>query len=388
MHRADRTVSPASLALLCANFLIGLSVVAPAGMIDQLSVDLDVSVSRAALLFTLGAVVMCFGSPLVAWAFASTDRRPLLAISLGGLTATHALSALAPGLEILLLLRLLAMAFAAVVTPQAASAISMIVPETRRSAAISFIFLGWSLAAAAGLPAVAGLSHQSGCRRVHMIMAAIGGVATGSVALAVPGGLRGQAMSLASWKGLLTNRLVLTLLAVTIASSAGQFVVFPFFGPILAQTADASPSQVALCFALFGVAGFAGNVVASTAVVRLGALRTSLLFFASMLVGATAWTMSLSSIWPLAVASFVWGMGFAASNSMQQARLAAAAPALAGVAIALNSSSIYLGQAAGSAVGGAMFDATFYHAMGWAAAGMMAIALALVRLSGGIERRG
>ncbi len=93
-------------------------------------------------------------------------------------------------------------------------------------------------------------------------------------------------------------------------------------------------------------------------------LDASLIFFALMLVGAIAWTLGGGALTTAAIASAIWGLGFAASNSMQQARLAAAAPAIAGAAIALNSSSIYVGQAAGSATGGMMFEAGALHRHG------------------------
>jgi predicted MFS family arabinose efflux permease len=52
-----------------------------------------------------------------------------------------------------------------------------------------------------------------------------------------------------------------------------------------------------------------------------------------------------------------WGLGCFAANSAQQARLGLAAPALAPALMALNTSAIYLGQAAGAAGGGALLAA-------------------------------
>ena len=189
-------------------------------------------------------------------------------------------------------------------------------------------------------------------------------------------------MSLKSWGSLFSNRLIVALLAVTALSAAGQFLVFPFFGPLLAKMAGANSSQIAIAFAIFGIAGFVGNIAASRIVGSFGTLRTSLIFFFAMMIGAGVWTMAAENIILVFAASAVWGLGFAASNSMQQARLAGAAPALAGAAIALNSSAIYVGQAAGSAVGGVMFDATLFRAMGWAATAALAAALAIVWWSG------
>ena len=193
------SAAAARFALLAGNFVIGLSVIAPAGMIDPLAADLGIGVTRAALLITGGAVVLCLGSPLAAWATSAVDRRLLLAGSLAMLALCHLASAFAPGFSSLLAVRLVAMGFATVFTPQAASAIALLVPERDRPGAISFIFIGWALAAAVGLPAVAWAASEYGWRGVQAALALIAAAAAGMVALSLPGGLRGSAMSLASW---------------------------------------------------------------------------------------------------------------------------------------------------------------------------------------------
>jgi predicted MFS family arabinose efflux permease len=73
-----------------------------------------------------------------------------------------------------------------------------------------------------------------------------------------------------------------------------------------------------------------------------------------------------------------WGLGFAAFNSMQQARLIAAAPALASASVALNTSFIYVGQAAGSALSGLLFARGALHGIGYGAVALLVVALALL----------
>jgi len=65
---------------------------------------------------------------------------------------------------------------------------------------------------------------------------------------------------------------------------------------------------------------------------------------------------------------------------MQQARLVGAAPLLAGAAVSLNTSALYIGQALGSALGGALFergrDALMgYGALAFILAGTLVLAL-------------
>lgn len=368
----------AAFALLFGNFFIGLSILAPAGMVRDLAAGLGVPVTRAALLITAGAVVLCIGSPLVAWATNGLDRRRLLAASLAMLAVGHAGSAVAPDLNALLVLRLVSMAAAAIFTPQAASTIAMMVPEKERPGAISFVFLGWSLSVAAGLPLVAWGAGQFGWRSIHVALGLGAAAAALLVWLPVPAGLRAPSMSLSSWGTLFSNRLVVLLIAATAISAAGQFVIFTFLGPLLASLADASANQIAVMFAVFGVSGFLGNLGATRLVGRLGVYRTSLLCFVLMVVGALGFAAGAGVFAVMVVGGALWGLGFASSNSMQQARLAAAVPPLAGAAIALNSSAIYVGQAAGSAMGGVLFDAGRLVAMGFVAAAFILVATAVV----------
>ena len=78
----------------------------------------------------------------------------------------------------------------------------------------------------------------------------------------------------------------------------------------------------------------------------------------------------------LLIGGALWGLGGFASNSLQQSRLVALAPALASATVALNTSVVYLGQSLGSAAGGRLVD-TNAHLMPWAGAGFMVLALVL-----------
>ena len=95
--------------------------------------------------------------------------------------------------------------------------------------------------------------------------------------------------------------------------------------------------------------------------------------------------MTLSMLlWPLAT-GFVstalvllpWALGCFSTNSAQQARLGHAAPALAPALMALNTSAIYFGQAAGAAGGGWLLAHGGYTPMSWVGVVWLLVALAL-----------
>ena len=368
---ARGTAHAAAWALMLGNFVVGLAVVAPAGMLRPIADDLSVSIRDAGLLVTLGAVVLCIGSPLVAWATNAMGRRALMAGTLALLALCHAASGFAPDYATLLILRLVTMAVAAVYTPLAASTIGLIVPEHERASRISFVFLGWSLALAFGLPLATFIAEFVGWRAT---MAVQGVAAAASFVLlwaGLPNGLRGAALSLASWGAIARNPRIHLLLLVTLLWNAGLYSVFPYLVPLLGSLAGAGAQTAAVLFGTMGVLGFVGNVAATRGVGTLGPYRTALASTACLAMGGLAWAFGAGVLPAMASTMVLWGLGFAATHSMIQARLVAAAPPLASATVALNTSWLYIGQAIGAGLGGELFAREALLTMGYAAAVFM-----------------
>lgn len=371
----------APTALMLGNVVTGCAVLAPAGMLKQLSEGLDVSIRTAGLLITFGAIVLCVGSPVTAWLTSRVERRILLAATLAVLAATNVASAFAPDYASLLGLRLAMLAIGVIYTPQAAGTAAMIVPETRRGSAIAYVFLGWSLAAAVGLPLITLVAHRYGWRAAYGGIGALGVVSFLLLVWRLPGGLFGAPVELRTWLDLARNRLVVLLLMITTLYMSGQFVIFTFMGPLLARLTGAGADAIGLVFAIYGAFGFVGVAVATRIVDGWGAWRTSVLSISLVLAGVAGWALTAGNYLLMACSVAVWGLGFASSNSMQQVRLVAAAPRLAPASVSLNTSVLYVGQAIGSAVGGILYGGDFLYGAGYAAAAFLALALVTVVLT-------
>ena len=366
---------------MLGNIVTGCAVLAPAGMLVELSAGLDISIRTAGLLITFGAIMLCVGSPVTAWLTSRIDRRTLLTVTLAVLALTNVASAVAPDYTSLLILRLIMLGIGALYTPQAAGTGALIVPVEKRGSTIACIFLGWSLAAAIGLPLIAFTASRYGWRTVYGGIGAIGCVSFLLLLWRLPGGLVGAPVDLKTWTDLGRNRMIVLLLLITTLQMSGQFVVFTFMGPLLAKLTGAGPDAIGLVFGCYGVCGFIGIAIATRIVDSWGAWNTSVLFTSLMLLGVTGWALS-AGIYPLMAASVaIWGLGFASTNSMQQVRLVGAAPALASASVSLNTSVLYVGQAVGSAIGGLLYARDWLTATGYVAMAFVAAALTMVILT-------
>jgi MFS transporter, DHA1 family, inner membrane transport protein len=362
------------IVLMLGNVVVGMTILGPAGMLAELATGLGVGIHDTGLLVTYGAVVLCIGSPMMAWLTTRIDRRVLLVVTLAVLAIGQGLSALTPNYSVILLLRVIMLAIGALYTPQAATTVALIVPDRGRPSAIAFVFLGWSIAIAGGLPLVTVVATNLGWQKVYGALAVFAAIIAALLFAALPKGLKGAPLSPRSFVAIAENNRIMLILLVTLLQTCGQFAVFVYLAPLLNALTGASAAITGGFFAFYGVIGLIGNVVASSIVTALGTQRTLALFLGSMLLGMTLWATGAGWLPAMGAGVFFWGFGFSAVNSLQQARLVAAAPDLASASVALNTSLLYVGQAIGSGIGGLLFAHEYFHAIGFVGVGFVTAA--------------
>lgn len=354
-------------AVLFGNFVVGSGVLVVPGMLDQLARDLAISVPTAGSLLGLAALAMCIGAPLGAAFTSKIDRRRLLVAALLVLAVGHLACALAPSYAVLAWVRPFSVIGAAVFTPQAAATLALMVPVEQRAQALTTAFVGWSLASVLGMPLGNLVAEGFSWRGSFALVAVLGFVAALAVWRVIPAGLRVPPLSLSSWAEVVRHRRLGLVIGATMAWCAGHFTVLGYITPALRTGLGASAATQALLMGLMGIAGLVGNIILSRQVSRIGADRGARVFLGCVLVGLAMWSVALAGLQSLpavALAILVWGLGNFAFTSAQQARLAQTAPALASASIALNSSSLYAGQALGAVLGGLVVAGFGYDMLG------------------------
>jgi predicted MFS family arabinose efflux permease len=362
--------------LLFGNFVIGTGVMVVPGTLNDIGTSLNVSVSTAGQLIAAAAAVMCLGAPLLASVVAGWDRRRLLALSLLWYAVFLGLSALMPSFGSLLVVRIVTVVAPAIFTPQAAACVGLLVAPEQRGRAITFVFLGWSVASVLGLPIGALIGGTLGWRVAFAFVAVLSLVSAVWVWRAMPDGIKPPALSRAAWGEALRSPALMLCVVVTLLYSAGQFVLFSYFAPYFKAMLAITPLQLSMLFAWFGVFGLLGNIVMSRHIDRMGAPR-------AVMWGVSAMALSLL-LWPLgtnlmmaALVLIPWALGCFSSNSAQQARLVGIAPALASGSIALNSSAMYAGQALGAGGGGWLIAEHGMGSLHWFALGGLVASMAM-----------
>ncbi|CAN5503746.1 MFS transporter [soil metagenome] len=372
----DSQLRSANWALLYGNFVIGCALMVVAGTLPDIARALKVSVSLAGQLTTIAGVVVGLGAPLLASVVSGWDRRRLLSLCMLWIAVGQLLCALAPSYAVLWPLRALTMLAAAVFTPQAGVAIAYMAPPGQRGRSITFILVGWSFASVVGLPLSSWVGEELGWRFAFGAVGVLAVIGVVLVRMHLPRGILPQRLSAGAWGQIFSNPVLMGLVAVTALQCAGQFTVFSYITPYYFSHLGASAGQVSGLLVWFGIFGLIGNMLLSRYIDHLGASRASLICIALIAVGMALWPLGVG-IFSTALVIVPWALGYFSVNSAQQARLSQIAPSLAPAMLALNTSGVYLGQAAGAAGGGWLIAHSGFDGLNWVGLSWLVVAAAL-----------
>jgi predicted MFS family arabinose efflux permease len=263
-------------ALLMGNFVIGTGVMVVPGTLNDLSQSLAVSVTQAGLLITAGAVLMGIGAPLFAGVVAGWDRRRLLSASLAWYGLGLLACAIAADYTTLLPLRVLTMVSPAVFTPQAAASVGLMVKPEQRGQAVTFVFLGWSVASVLGMPLSAWVGGWLG------------------------------------WRWAFAGVGILALMSAT-----WVWWVISYFSPYFKQVLGADANALSLLFLWFVAFGLIGNMLMSRHIDRLGADRAVALTLGLIALSLLLWFL-VSSWWSAALVLVLSAVGLSALATHRQ----------------------------------------------------------------------
>jgi predicted MFS family arabinose efflux permease len=375
------------LGLAVGAFAIGTEGYVVAGVLPTIASDLGVSVPIAGQLITAFAITYALGSPLIAVATATVDRRRLLLASLGSFGAFNLLAAFSHTYAVLFMARI-GMGLAAGTFIPAASAYAVsAVKADQRSRGLSIIFGGFTVALVVGAPIGVLVADQFGWRSIFIGVAALV-FAVLAVLVATLKPVRHTTVpSLAERIAVARRPDVLATLFVTIITLTGVYTIYAYLAPLLQQTSHLTGNAVAFVLFLFGLGSTAGNFLSGAIADRVGPLRvvaTALtglvgLFAALSIVGATVPVGTAA--WIVVPLIALWGFTGWSFPSAQQAHIVSLAPKLASITLSLNASAIYVGASLGAVLGSIVVAHASVNDLGWVGAGCEATAFLLLRFA-------
>lgn len=363
--------------LALGTFLMLTTEFVVAGILPEMSADLNVSIARAGMLITVFAIGMIIGAPLMAMLTLRLSKRLTLVLSLIVFIVGHVIVALESDFAVLLMARFIT-AFATGAFWAVSAVVASRSPGPQSSArAIGIVTAGGTLATVLGVPLGALVAQSVGWRGTFWALAIAAAVATVFVARLVPAAEdeTSRTSIRAELSGLRSVRLWVTL-AACMTTTGGVLAAYSFISPILTDQAGVPAALVPLVLTGFGIGSFIGTLVGgrfgdahpSLITILTPAVTVLLLFGIGALAGAP---------WATIVLVVLLGLFGLSANGVLIDLTVRFAGQAATLGSALAVAAFNAGTAVGSAVAGLMLGSALGIA-GPAAVGAGIVALTLI----------
>ncbi|WP_135453330.1 Cmx/CmrA family chloramphenicol efflux MFS transporter [Mycobacterium sp. DL99] len=369
-----------------AIFAQGTSELMLAGLLPELSADLDVTVPQAGLLVSVFALGMLVGAPILAITTLRWPRRRAMLIFLAIFVLAHVAGALTDSYPVLVAVRFIAaFVYAGFWAVGAGTAMSLVTPD-RRGRAMSVVAGGLTVATVIGLPAGTWIGQSLGWRGAFWAVAALSTLAAGAVLAAVPTARPDAAPRIADeLRGLAVPRLWLSY-AMTAVGTAALLGTFTYLGAMLITTSGLRSEWVPLVLFGYGVGALAGMAVGGYAADRWprGVLLVGFSALCVVLVAIAIVSHHALLVSALSVLLGLTGFGTNPALNSRVFALGASAPTLtaAGTTSAFN-----VGIAFGPWLAGMALTAGIgYPVVPWIGAGLAVGALALFATDAALVR--
>jgi predicted MFS family arabinose efflux permease len=328
----------------------------PASLLTPISADLGISSGIAGQTVTVTAVVAAFAGPGVVIGTRSLDRR----WTLFGLTAllilSCALAAVANGLPLLLVSRVLLGIGLGGFWAMSGALAMRLVPLDHLPRAMAMIFTGVSVATVAAAPLGAYIGSTLGWRAAFMLAGAVGVLALLAQAITMPSLPPAGHAGLGTLVSVLKRPKIRIGLLATLLIVAGHFAGFTYIRPYLEEIPRLDVEMISLVLLAFGISGFFGNIVGGMITERSATL--GVIFGAGLLALTAVILISTGvSFAASAVAVTLWGFAFGALPVSIQSYITRAASDEAESAGALLLTTFQIAISSGAVLGGLLVDA-------------------------------
>ncbi|KQQ63100.1 transporter [Pseudomonas sp. Leaf129] len=349
----------------------------PASLLTLMATDLGVSEALAGQAVTVTAVVALFAGLLVPGLTRSIDRRWVLLGFSTLMVASNLLVAVSSSFAVLLLMRILLGIALGGFWSMAAAVAMRLVPSALLPRALSIIFSGIAIGTVVAVPMGSYLGGLYGWRSAFFAAAAVGIVTLAFQSFTLPRlAPRRPARLRTVLEVLLRPGIAMGMFGCVLVHS-GHFAMFTYVRPFLEGTTGIGAQGLSLMLLGFGVANFAGTLLAGKLLER-HPLATLVSMPALVGVAALGLVLLPASVPGQAVLVAIWGLAFGGVPVAWSNWVANAVPDQAESAGGMVVASVQSAIATGAAAGGAMFSLGGSAAVFVAAAVLMLLAALLI----------
>lgn len=340
--------------LVIAAIALGIDAYVLAGVLPQIATSLATTVAMIGLGVTAFTGAYAIAGPLLSGRLTRGNTARAILIALGVFNVGNLITAIAPGVEVFLVSRVVAGAGAGILTAVATATAAAMVKDEERGRAMAMVTFGLSTGTVAGVPVGMLIGQSAGWRWTMGLVVLIGVLSMAALAFrarTLP--QLNDAASEPAFKVLRSGKTSVGIIAAFLLGIA-SLGLYTYLLP-MAEARGLADWGFGLVW-VWGIGGVTGSALIGRPLDRFGAKPFLVILPALLgLSFAAAWLLSSPIAW--LIAAVVWGAaGWASVPTVQQA-LTADRPRQAMPIIAFQMAAMYLGSAVGSALGSSLLTA-------------------------------
>lgn len=340
------------LLLALGSFALGTDAFIVAGLIPDIAAETGVSEGLVGQMVTVFTLCYAVSGPLLS-SLLRWDTRTLLLTAIAVFTVGNIASAVSDSLVPLLLSRAVSGIGAGLYAPTAAATAAALAPEHRRGRALSLLLAGLSVGTVIGVPLGLLMAANYGWRAAFWVISALGVVAAVGIAMLIPRLHLTTSPGIRARLSILVDRRVAPIVLVSLLFNIASLGLYTYIAPVLRATAGVT-EPVPFLWA-WGIGGIIGAFAVGVLIDRVSSAVRVMPAVAALLMLATAAIVPAGyTLVAVMIAVGCWGAAGFASPPPQQHLLLERAADRGTVAVAANSSAIYLGGAIGSGLAGSV----------------------------------
>ena len=382
-----RHATLATIALILGGVAIGTTEFVTMGLLPDIAAGVGVDIPSAGHTISAYAAGVVVGAPLLAVLGATWPRKMLLVGLMAAFTVGNVLSAAAPDYATLVAARFLAgLPHGAFFGVAALVAVDLAV-RGQAGRAVGRVMLGIPIANVLGVPGATWLGQTLGWRAAYWLVTVLGVATIILIAYAVPHLPRDRSRTVRNELSALTSLQVWLTLGVGAVGFGGMFAMYSYIAPTVTDVTGLPASAVPLFLLVFGLSGFAGNLVAG----RMGdwsVIRSVVIGIAGLGVSLALFAVAAPYAVPALVVLAMTSVLASVLVINLQLRLMQVAGTAQTLAAAGNHAALNLANALGAWVGGLVIAAGYgYTAPSLVGAGLAVVGLGILAVSVLVHRR-
>lgn len=341
--------------LALVSFLVGTSEYVISGILDKISVSLNISITSAGQLVTIFSLIYAICTPVTMALTAKIQRQKLLVAAMGIFVIANVLAFVLPGYGLFVAARALMALGAGTVVVTALDIAAKIAPEGKQASSIANVVMGFTASLIIGVPLGRMAAAEYGWRSVFGLLALAGVLAMIVLYFTLPR-VKGDApVPLSQQLRFLKNRRTFLGLSITFFWLGGYSVAYTYISPYLLTVAGLHENVLSGVLLAFGIASLIGSKFGGYSTDKWGVAPTltgGMMLHIAALILLTV-TVMFTSSWLLIVAILMlWSFAAWSTGPTQQYNLVRIEPNYSGIMLSLNQSTMQLSMAAGAGIGG------------------------------------